>query len=138
MNRKVHREYYELQIERDRDGDRQRKREHRNRQARRQHARYRDHEQHDEQHERAAVLFATERLNQEERPGHAEEQVEQNEAQPPRAQIDGGGLLVEKAPAGANDDEMDDERADRPYAGGQRSRPQRREQPDGDDQEQNY
>ena len=76
----------EDEIERDGDGDRQGERQHRDRQARRQHARYRHHQQHDEQHERAGLLVDAERMDEDEGPRHAEEQIEQDEAQPPGAQ----------------------------------------------------
>ena len=46
--------------------------------------------------------------------------------------------LVEELPAGANDDEMDDERAAGPHAGGQCPGPQAREQADGDDEQQDH
>jgi hypothetical protein len=70
-------------------------------------------------------IVGAERLDKDEGPGHAEEEIEQDEAQPPGAQVHGGGRFVEESPAGADDDEMDDERAAGPHARGQRSRPQR-------------
>ena len=75
-------------------------------------------------------------MDQDEGPRHAEEQIEQDEAQPPRAQIRRTRRLVEKLPAGADDDEMDDERAGGPHARGHRSGPQARQQPDGDHEQQ--
>jgi hypothetical protein len=60
------------------------------------------------------------------------------EAQPPGAQIHGGGRLVEELAAGANDDEMDDERAAGPHPRGQRSRPQRGKKADGEHEQQNH
>ena len=106
----------EREIERDRRGDRQRQREHRNRQARRQHARYRHHQEHDEQHEGARLLVDADRIDQDEGPRHAEEQIEHDEAHPPGAQIGGARRLVEKLPAFADDDKVDEQRARRPYA----------------------
>ena len=127
---------FDGEIERDRDGDRQRQREHRDRQARRQHARYRHHQQHHEQHEGGGLIVDADRIDQDERPRHAEEQIEHDEAHPPRAQLRGRGRLVEKLPASANDDEMDEKRAAGPHAGRHRPGPKPGKRPDGDDQEQ--
>ena len=126
------------EIDGDGEGDRQREREHRDRQARRQHARYRHHEQHDEQHEGGSLLVQPDRIDQDEGPGHAEEQVEQDEAHPPRAQVRRARRLVEEQLALADDDEMNEECAAGPHAGRQRAGPQARQQPDGDDQKQDH
>ena len=126
------------EIQRDRNADRQRHGEDRDRQTRGQHARDRHHQEHDEQHEGARLLIAADRVDEDKGPRHAEEQIEQDEAQPPGAEIGGARRFFEKLPAGADDHEMDDQRAGGPHPGGERSGPQAGKKPDGDNQEQDH
>ena len=109
---------FDREIQRDRDGDRQRQREYRDRQARRQHARYRHHQQHDEQHEGGGLIVHADRIDQDKRPRHAEKQIEHDEAHAPSAQLRGRRRLFEELTAGANDDEMNEERATGPHRAG--------------------
>ena len=85
-----------------------------------------------------ACSSSADRIDQDEGPGHAEEQVEQDEAHPPRAQVRRARRLVEELTAVADDDEMDEQRAAGPYARSQRAGPQARKQADGDDQKQDH
>ncbi len=125
------------EIECQRDGDRQRQREYRDRQARRQHARYRHHQKHDEQHEGGRLVIHADRVDQNEGPRHAEKKIEHDEAHAPSAQRRGPGRFVEELTARANDDEMDKERAGGPHAADERPGPQPGERTDGDDQQEN-
>ena len=74
------------------------------------------------------LLVDADRVDQDEGPRHAEEQIEDDEAHPPRAQIGGAGGLLEEPAAVADDDEMDEQRAAGPHARSQRAGPQAREQ----------
>src|SRR5665213_1284875 len=125
------------EIERDRRGDREGGRECRDRQARSQHARHRHHQQHDEQHEGAGAFIGADRVDENEHPGQTVEQVEQDEAQAPGFGDHRRHRQFEELAAFGDDDGVDHQHRRGPGAGGDRARPQARQETDGRDQQQN-
>ena len=126
------------EIERDRGGDRKGGGEHRHRQAGGQHAGDRHHQQHDEEHEGIRAFVGADRMDQDEHPGQAVEQVEHDEAQAPGTVGDRGRRQVEELPAFGDDHGMDHQHRTGPDAGLDRAGPQARQEADGGDQQQDH
>ena len=124
------------EIERDRDRHRRGRGAHRHRQGRGQHARHRDDEQHDEQHEGRGAFVGAHHRDHVRHPGDAEEQVEDHEARAPARDIDPARGFGEELAALRRDDAVDAEHAERPGAGKRRPGPQAGQRADGCDQQQ--
>ncbi len=99
-----------------------------------QHARYCDHQQHQEHHQRFRD-HVEHGMDQDRHPAQAIEQVEHDEACPPGARRRGRGGLGQEAPAAADHRDVDAEHAGGPGRGRDRLHPQPEQHAGGDHQQ---
>ena len=97
-------------------------------QARREHARYRDHQQHQEHHQRVRDRIEARRVDQDRGPAQAVEQIEQDKSRPPFAGCRERGRLGEEFAAAADDGGMNAEQAAGPGRGRDRWHPEAEQQ----------